>query len=524
MKALGATCDFYAVDIGQFQALKAVVDECYARFGKINGVIHCAGVPGGGVVQLKSKEKVHDVFSPKVHGAYNLARALKKISPDFVVFMSSIVALTGEPGQVEYCGANACLDTFATSALFFPAFVCSINWNTWTEVGMAVDAANSEEISFIGRGNDLSTAQGQSLFLEILQKNIPNIAISNFDVNLTDPKFSQKLSITNMSNVGVARQDLNVAKAYLAPSNRVESKLAQLWQETLGVKEVGCLDDFFELGGHSLKALGLIEKINKAFDCKLTINHLLHAPTIKELSSNIMHGIKNQPLDVLLPLKLRKKIPPYLFLCHPASGMTYCFDSFVMQYDFSASIYGLQDPSIGTDKMLYDSLHAMAKAYLVAIKKIQPQGPYLLLGYSFGGNVLYEVAHLLQQQDEKIGLLALIDSWASTAHAQQSELHFREMFLCFHHGLPVRLVDLAWERMKLLFNYIPSKMNQEMVLFKANRLLDGYKEIEHTVNGWSNYNSGKIICYKLDADHETIMNVENSQKLLNILVKHWKFN
>ena len=522
LRERGASFFFHQVDVALYDELLSVINYYKARFGAINGVIHGAGIPGGGLAQRKTKKMADDVLMPKVHGTYSLAKATQLLDLDFVVLLSSIVVLKGEPGQIDYTGANACLDAFAMSQLFAAEFIVSLNWNTWRDVGMAVEAIRPEGVTFFDRGNDISPQQGRQLFLLAMQNNYSNMAISNYDISSHLKMVFQKGIESSISTIKISREHINTSSVYLAPKNSIEKDLALLWQDTLGIEVVGVNDDFFALGGHSLKALRLIEKINKLLHSNLTINHLYKAPTVSQLSDVISSGRSDN--DIVVPLKLIADQPPYIFLCHPASGMVYCFNQFISRCALSVSVYGLQDPSISAGKILYNNMYSMVDAYLSAIKKIQPKGPYYLMGYSFGGTVVYEIANKLKGEKETIGLLALIEGWSVFSQRQQNEAYFKENFHSSYKDLSINMVDLAWERMKLLLNHTPTLMRQKMILFKARELLDDYKLIDDPLNGWSKFNRGEISCYTLAANHDTILNANNSARIVDFLKKSGVFN
>ena len=517
LQKLGATFLFYQVDISEFSRLNKIIRECISCYGKINGLIHTAGVSNAELVQFKSKKTAQTVFMPKIHGTYNLIRALKDTSLDFVILTSSLAALLGGFQQIDYSGSNASLDAFANSHLFsFSSFVASINWNTWQEVGMAAEAALRGESTFLGKGNDISPQQGQKLFLEILQGNETQVAISNSEIDF-DSAIEESISTGSIPMVKIARKELHVVTNYQAPSNEVETKLVQLWQDMLGVDEIGVTDDFFALGGHSFNALSLIEKINNSFNCTLPATQIYHNPTIRQLYSTITNGLEKKQSKNPILLKKGEKKSPYLFLCHPISGLIHCFNSFVSQSELPITIYGFQDPSIEATRMVYGSLQAMADDYLSAIKKIQPIGPYFLMGYSFGGHILYEIANNLIQQGETIGLLVMIDSWAINPQVLQNEHHFKKHMYHFDKTLPKQLINLAWQREQLLLNHSLSESNQEIVLFKASNLDDEFRLHDNPTNGWANYNRGKMICHSIKGNHNTILNDSNSKYILHLM-------
>jgi thioesterase domain-containing protein len=179
----------------------------------------------------------------------------------------------------------------------------------------------------------------------------------------------------------------------------------------------------------------------------------------------------------------------------------------------------MQDPSISAGELLYDSIHSMAEHYTAAIKRIAPEGPYYLLGYSLGGAVVYEVAHLLRQENHQIALLALIESWCvfSEQHHQPEQLI--ENFLSSHDSTTKDLADLSLARMQLLLKHRPTQTHQDILLFKARKLYKEYQAIDDPYNGWSNFTKGTIDCKIINSNHDTIINAENSKLIIDYLKK-----
>jgi acyl transferase domain-containing protein len=139
LEALGAEVLVLAVDIADAGQVAAAVQQVLARFGAVHGVIHAAGMAGGGVIQLKSPDTAARVLAPKVRGTLALDAALAGLPLDFFVLCSSTIAVAGGLGQVDYCAANSFLDAFAQDrALRGDGRTVSINWGAWQEVGMAV--------------------------------------------------------------------------------------------------------------------------------------------------------------------------------------------------------------------------------------------------------------------------------------------------------------------------------------------------------------------------------------------------
>jgi thioesterase domain-containing protein/acyl carrier protein len=514
---LGAIIHIEKADVTDLESLELVVNKT-ACYGKINGVIHAAGIAGGGLVQLKTKEISDKVFAPKLQGTYNLAKALKRYSIDFVVFCSSVSALIGEQSQVDYCAANACLDAFAASGIFNSKYTVSINWNTWQTVGMAVETDRPDDVTFLDRGNDITPLQGQQLFMQILQDNYSQVAISTFDINA----FGAMVSCNEISQdfLSISREDLNINTNYIPPNNEIEKQLAKIWQEILGIELIGIEDDFFIIGGHSLKALRLIEAIQKKLNYNVSINDIYENKTIHMLAQKFaINTDHNKKEDILFPLKIQANNLPILFMFHPVGGNVFCYQDLVNIWDLPFSVYGVQDPSISSGKIEYGTLLEMAQSYYQEIKKIQPHGPYYLLGYSFGGTIAYEIANLFKQDGEKISFLGMLDSWAIFSSIQFEENRFKLYLRQQNQGISESMVNLAWKRMQLLTTHKPSKNDIDIVLFKATNLLKEYHDITDNYNGWKEYCDGHISVYPIDANHDSILLKNHAPTIFNILKK-----
>jgi phthiocerol/phenolphthiocerol synthesis type-I polyketide synthase E len=139
LEEAGAEVEVLSADVTDARQMREVRDRVLARFGEIHGVVHAAGLPGGGLIEVKSPEQAAAVLAPKVQGAAVLAEVLAGVPLDFVSLCSSVTAVAGGLGQVDYCGANAFLDALARAGAFGDAAVTSVNWGTWLEVGMAAE-------------------------------------------------------------------------------------------------------------------------------------------------------------------------------------------------------------------------------------------------------------------------------------------------------------------------------------------------------------------------------------------------
>ncbi|WP_339175219.1 non-ribosomal peptide synthetase DhbF [Bacillus sp. PS93] len=204
--------------------------------------------------------------------------------------------------------------------------------------------------------------------------------------------------------------DFAAAVTGRGPRTPQEEILCDLFMEVLHLPRVGIDDRFFDLGGHSLLAVQLMSRIREALGVELSIGNLFEAPTVAELAERLEMGSSQSALDVLLPLRTSGDKPP-LFCVHPAGGLSWCYAGLMTNIGTDYPIYGLQARGIGQREELPKTLDDMAADYIKQIRTVQPKGPYHLLGWSLGGNVVQAMATQLQNQGEEVSLLVMLDAY-----------------------------------------------------------------------------------------------------------------
>ncbi len=194
------------------------------------------------------------------------------------------------------------------------------------------------------------------------------------------------------------------------PRSPVEAVLCTLFADVLGVDEAGPDDGFFDLGGHSLMAPSLVSRVRTALGVELGVSALFEAPTPAALARLIAgHTTEGGAHDVLLELRGHGSQPP-LFCIHPSSGMSWSYAGLLHHLDAETPLYGLQAPSLsGGDSVLPQTIEQLAADYLSRIRTVQPNGPYRLLGWSFGGLVAHAIAVQLEREGQQVALLAVLD-------------------------------------------------------------------------------------------------------------------
>jgi len=135
----GAEVLVCAADVTSVDDLRRVRAEALGRFGRIDGIVHAAGLAGGGMAEVRDRAAAEQVLAPKVRGTLALRQVFGDLELDFVALCSSVTALTGGFGQIDYCAANSFLDAYAQSDHGWRGRVVSVNWGAWRDVGMAAE-------------------------------------------------------------------------------------------------------------------------------------------------------------------------------------------------------------------------------------------------------------------------------------------------------------------------------------------------------------------------------------------------
>jgi phthiocerol/phenolphthiocerol synthesis type-I polyketide synthase E len=277
MESLGSQVLLLTADVCELQELRSAVQAACQAFGTIHGVIHTAGVAGGGVVALKDRASAATVFAPKIEGTGNVLRALESITPDFVVSCSSLASILAPAGQCDYVAANAFQDALA-HACDRPGSTrhISIDWDVWKELGMAV--RNLGAIDF-----GLSCEEGCRALDEVLRHPRPQWIVSSRELGST----LAQSAVPESSRSARRRSATEIAPTGSNARTLAERTIGQIWSELLGIAAPDVDVDFFDSGGDSLLAVQLGAQLESHFARPFTLRQILEAPTIASLARQL---------------------------------------------------------------------------------------------------------------------------------------------------------------------------------------------------------------------------------------------
>ena len=269
------------------------------------------------------------------------------------------------------------------------------------------------------------------------------------------------------------------------PETAREEALFNLFREVLGVGDIGVDDSFFDLGGDSLLATRLIGRARAVLATDLPIRAIYETPTIAGLARRVSHGEQTRSTLAALPLRVTGKRLP-LFCLPPAGSRSWCYAGLVSHIDPDIPIYGLDLPS-EQERAHNCTLGDLADALLGEIRRIQPQGPYHLAGWSVGGLLAHAIATRLVAMGEEVARLALLDAYPTHALAGDRVLDAGDV--------PAELRDAIARDGALADAHEPDVYHSDVLFFRATAATPP------SLGAWAPYIRGHIDIHDIATDH-----------------------
>ena len=187
--------------------------------------------------------------------------------------------------------------------------------------------------------------------------------------------------------------------------------MARVWQEVLQTPVSGPEDDFFDAGGDSLKAITFMMDLERALGLELSLTLIMEAPKFGGLCEALREHRTTRYVP-LVSLKPGDGLPP-VFLIPGIGGNVAGFFPMTRRMTYPGAVIGIQARGLDGQEPPHATVEAMAADYLREVKARQPDGPYYLCGYSFGGLVAFEMARRLWESGDEVALVGLFDTMMS---------------------------------------------------------------------------------------------------------------
>lgn len=200
-----------------------------------------------------------------------------------------------------------------------------------------------------------------------------------------------------------------LANPFEPATNDLEEKLVGIWEEQIGISGIGVTDDFFEVGGDSLIGVLLFVRIEEELGKSLPVSVLLTASTIREQATLIQQGEWEQSVVICVNKGMDGWAP--VFFVPGRGGYPTRIRHLAKRLDGGTPVYALQDIMSGMKGKEVRRVEAVAQLYINEMKKLYPHGPYVLIGESMGGKIVYEMAQQLLADGETVPVLALLDTY-----------------------------------------------------------------------------------------------------------------
>ncbi|MFE9613501.1 non-ribosomal peptide synthase/polyketide synthase [Streptomyces sp. NPDC006012] len=301
-----------------------------------------------------------------------------------------------------------------------------------------------------------------------------------------------------------------------APRTEDERALCALFADLLGIDDVagaggvGIDDDFFALGGHSLMAARLAGRIRAELGHAVSVRTLFEAPTPAVLAEALRAGRSTESAGVLLPLRTGTTGTP-LFCVHPLVGLSWAYAGLARYLDDRHPLYGLQAAGLDGPAHQPEAITEMAADYLVHLRKVQPAGPYRLIGWSFGGLVAQEMAVQLQDAGEQVELLMLLDTYPrDLTAAQPTEEQVlagvrvpEEMRATLTEEQLSHLRTVYLNNSRIAGTHRPRTFRGDLVFCAATELERG--ESRRSPSLWAPHVTGRTEVHDIQATHNTML-------------------
>lgn len=344
----------------------------------------------------------------------------------------------------------------------------------------------------------------------------------------------------------------------LAPRNKAEAALADIWKRVLAINDVGMLDNFFDLGGQLLLAVQMLAEVEKQFKKKVSINSIFKYPTIELLAEFLASEKAKDRYKSLVPIKATGSKTP-LYIIHGDGYNMSNFVSLANYLDEQQPLFSLQPVGLDGKDEPFDRIEDMAAHYVSEILHHNPNGPYAIVGYSFGGYVAIEIKRQLESMGKQIKMLGVFDTDAGVLQYKKSGLkkvpkklirqfpkalfvvkslintpyeaiHYQKelaakKFKSFSskfvkHDEALTDIDLNLYKINVnhevaLNNYTLKPFNGKLHLFKAQSRMYFVDELEFL--GWKKFAKDEVIVYDIPGDHKTMFLPPHVKELASML-------
>ncbi len=392
---------------------------------------------------------------------------------------------------------------------------------------------------------------------QFLQANLPDYMVPAAFVVLDEMPLNPNRKVDRRALPLPTAENVVNLKTFVLPGNEWEQKLIEIWEAVLGIHPIGVTDRFLDLGGHSLLATQIVQRIEQTYQRKLPVITFFQAPTIREQATSLQQD--SIVVSSIVPIQPKGSKPP-LFGIHLMGRGFEFYRPLAKHLGEDQPLYGLTSQMLDDEEMPPNEVAALADHYIQNLRSLQPNGPYRLVGISFGGVVAFEMAQRLHAQGQTVSLLGVFDTPApgveqklplrSRLFAYGSrflqlkpsqglarikrrllekslkktggETAYRWIYRTIGRPFPPQLEDIlyAQHNQEASGDYVPKTYPGKIVLFLAQD-----QPISITVEsdprlGWGELTTGELELHEIPGDHLGILKEPNVRVLAQALKQY----
>ncbi len=312
LEALGAEVLIVQADVADVAQMQDVLEQTIDLFGNLHGVFHTAGITTASAfrpVASLTREECEHHYQPKVYGLFALEQVLAGRNLDFCLLFSSISSILGGLNFAGYAAANCFMDAYVCwHNQTRPMPWISVNWETWQ-----TRSDQERGLNKLGRtiaDYAISAQEGHEVLTRILANpHITRLVTSTGDLQARIQQWVRLAALTSndwdvLPPVGNGVQAERVDIVSTLTNGAIERIITTIWQQALGIEQVGLYDNFFDLGGNSLIGLQVLAQLKKALHVQLPAVTLFEAPTISALTMRLQPTLpdkeEQEQRDVLI--------------------------------------------------------------------------------------------------------------------------------------------------------------------------------------------------------------------------------
>ncbi|MFJ6503989.1 amino acid adenylation domain-containing protein [Streptomyces sp. NPDC091879] len=261
-----------------------------------------------------------------------------------------------------------------------------------------------------------------------LRQQLPDYMVPSTYVTLDQLPLTPNGKVDTKALPAPGSERPELGNAYTAPRTDTERVLAAIWVDILGIETVGVHDNFFALGGQSISAVRMVSRIREA-GLPIALQQIMRHPTVAGLAAvldapEVRAETEAGGLIVLLSSEDDPALPR-LFCVHPGGGSTHPYHGLAQRLAGAFTVYGVQAPGLNAGESPLVGFEDIADRYWREIRRVQPEGPCTILGWSTGA----VIAHAMGVRDpQAVAALLLLEPAVTGADEQDRFQRHAEVY------------------------------------------------------------------------------------------------